>query len=371
MKKRCLQLLIGCVVLCQDVFAYEWQYAENQFSDNGYFVYGEFLYLQPFVDGLEYGLTLVNTPNLTVPVGNIDAKVNNVDFEWSPGFRVGAGYLSPTYWDLTAEWTNFYGKAHGSFQTSNFPEEYLSAQWISDGVGGQADSAHAKWSMNFNTFDLSIGKEFSICNCFYLRPFIGARAAWIDQHYNVFYHSQFAYSIFSVGGGVLPFDTDVKIKQDFTAGGLRGGSDFIWNFAPEWSLYGNFSASMLYAHYNYKLSLLGGSLVQELLHLPSPSVVPTVAKLTDRYNRVRSNFEESIGLQWSKCFGQCHVLFRLGYEFSQWLDQNDFINVISSVNSESFSFDGKSVNDISSDNLIHKGRSLFLQGLTARVEFSF
>ncbi|NNM43431.1 MAG: hypothetical protein HKM07_03730, partial [Chlamydiae bacterium] len=176
---------------------------ENEREVDRGFVFGEFLYLQPFVDGLEYGFSQKHSVDLSIPTAFVKAKVQDLDFEWSPAFRIGAGYLSPTNWDLSVEWTRLTSHANGSFKTANYPDQFLSAQWLSETVGGQADQARAKWNLNFNTVDLLIGKDFSIGKSFSLHPFIGLRAAWIDQHYKIDYHSQFAFASQNGSGGAL------------------------------------------------------------------------------------------------------------------------------------------------------------------------
>lgn len=336
------------------------------------FIFGEFLYLQPIVDGLEYGFIQNNSINPTPLKSTVKAKTKDLDFDWSPGFRIGAGYLSPTNWDLSVEWTHLISNADDSYHSSGFPQSFLNTQWLSDTVGGMADQACARWHLNFNTVDLLIGKDFTIGKRFSLRPFMGVRTAWIHQNYRINYHSQFQFSPVNVpnnpfSGGFLPFDSKIRMKQEFTAGGLRLGSDFNWNFVSDWSLWGSFSASLLYGHYDYKLYVLGANLTQ----FPDSSIrlVPLEGTLTDKYNRVRASFQEDIGVQWARWFGKYQLLVRVGYELSQWIDQNDFINVLSTTDTQPVG--NLVIENISSNSLVRQGKNLMFQGITARVEFTF
>ncbi len=375
MREKCRILCMGFMMCCQAVSADECQldavqvtYDQNGCVNDNYFVFGEFLYLQPFVDGLEYGYSEIDTVDFSVPIVGLDAKVKDLSYDWSPGFRVGGGYKSHCCWGLAVEWTHLNGHADGSFQTPNFPQEFFNIQWVSDFAGARADRARAKWSLNYNVVDLSIGNEFSIGNCVCLRPYIGVRGAWINQRYHTDYHSLFMYSVFGPGEGVIPFDSDLNIKQNFSAGGIRTGMGFNWDFACGWSLCGNVSASLLYAHYKYRMSALGATFDTRQ---PTPSLIPVDGTLEDQYNRVRANFEESIGLQWTGCFWQYQVFVKIGYELSQWIDQNDFINVYSSVESRPLNLSGETTEDIQPNLLLHQGRSLMLQGVTARFALLF
>ena len=53
-------------------------------------VFGEFLYWQSTIGGLELGyLTSVSVPLAT---SDFEIATKNLDFDWDPGFRVGIGY---------------------------------------------------------------------------------------------------------------------------------------------------------------------------------------------------------------------------------------------------------------------------------------
>ncbi len=52
-----------------------------------------------------------------------------------------------------------------------------------DHLGSVADHALASWRLNFNTLDLSLGRNYFVGRFLSLHPYLGIRAVWIDQNY--------------------------------------------------------------------------------------------------------------------------------------------------------------------------------------------
>ncbi len=217
--------------------------------ENGWnlFLNTEFLWWVAKEDGLYYaqsGFTPAPADVLTPDKGvSFKGHLQKVKPHFRPGFRIGlGGNMSYDEWDIFLYWTWFKsharGHAHGSLLTL----------WAHPQVAGNgttsASSAKAKLSLHYNLIDLEMGRSLWAGKHFSMRPFIGIRGAWIDQHFDIHYD----YTT------TPETDGRIRAESDFEGVGARAGLDMRFALHGGWSFYSIASASMLYGFYDCDFS---------------------------------------------------------------------------------------------------------------------
>jgi hypothetical protein len=254
--------------------------------------------------GLGYAVELNNT---TANAG----KVQNVNFDWSSGVRLGIGYRIPhDMWELSATWTGITSHAKGKTSSSGQLIEPIWTHAVIASPASLITSMSGKWGLHLNILDGEMGRYFMATRWLALKPHFGLRGAWIDQ----------SYSTTSTGGatfrGTAVGSDTVKIKNDFKGVGLRAGLDTEWGFARRWSFYGNAAYSLVYGLFSLKQSesmTVGGS----------PS---SIKDIKDSFQQLVSIAELGLGLRWDLPYCHKKMGFRLqaGWEFNAYFGQNKF-----------------------------------------------
>ncbi len=251
--------------------------------DGGFFASADFIYWRADEDGLAYATA-----------SNGDIKYPSK--KWSPGFRVGAGYTfaCEDFWQLSAEWTHFNTHQSGSTTASGV----LVTPWWGDvNLGAVATSASVRWSLRYNVYDLSLGRDYFVAKRLSVHPFVGLRGATIDQNY----HASYATTI----------PTSFRAKTDFWGVGAHVGSSLEWWLASSFSMVGNFGGSLLYGNFHIHQN---NGLKQEL-HETTGSV----------------NLEAMLGLKWQRYFyaNKYRLAITAGYEWNEWFSQNRMVKTAS------------------------------------------
>lgn len=279
----------------------------------GYYVTGDFIYWRAQEDGLEYALSgLLYDSSVTTSLP-FKGKAFSPDFEWDPGFKLGAGYTDSCYlWDLFVNWTWFRSDADGSAQdgaSNTFSDEELYAQYTIPRLGlPQIAAAKANWNLHYNTLDFSIGRSFSIGEHFTFKPFGGLRGAWIHQNY----------TLQNIGFGPSNFET-VQNKLNFRGVGFRGGTSSIWRFFKNFSFFGDTSVSLLYSNIEDTYKEIRSASFNN-------SNDQTVANLNNTTNTMKAEIEFSLGFQYKTLYNKDKYLFSfdVAWEYLNWINFNQF-----------------------------------------------
>ena len=335
----------------------------SYFHKNEFRLTGDFLYWQANEDGLHYSsggdATFDSTGNLISITQNID----DLNFKWHPGFRLGIGTFIKAWdgWDLYLNWTHIKGSGSGSTfsdlqQGPNGAGEFahpLIALWGLTEIFSpiQLTEASSHWSLDYDTVDLELGREFWLGQAFSIRPNVGFRGAFIDQNSKTSYLSL----VMSGSSAVAP--QNYTADNDFNAFGLRCGSNLNWHFAKNWNILSQISTSLLYGNFDVK------GVVNAIQNQMQNNNKPLEILLTRNYWRNRLEFEAGIGIQWNRFFhkGKRHVSLSALYEITEWLQMNEFILVehISSMSTTAL------------QTLEPRGGTLGLQGVTLKADFHF
>lgn len=266
----------------------------------------EFLIWNVSEQGLEFGTELVGDPLLdSGTLRPLHGKSKSPSFNWDPGFRLGIGYDFQNEWDIQLYWTNLYSKASKNFFLEQTSDHTFVLNWGSN--LSDFDFTKAHWSLNLNVIDVELGHEFCITPCFKLRPFVGLRAACIDQKYN----------ITSYDDGV--FIESTRLKHKYNGAGLRGGLNSEWTLGwCGFSLYGEAAASILYGRHK--------SSYFDFVEVTADTEVDFLSDFKDNYYGCVAIGDAALGLRWKEYF-YCNtmaVTLQVGYETHFFWNQNRF-----------------------------------------------
>ncbi len=277
------------------------------------FLTGDFLYWMAEQEGLDYAFKAKGTDGST-PI--TDGRVKSITPDWGIGFRIGLGYRLPhDQWDLYLQGTRY-------FNTTEHRQEVHNHQFISipfATIPGATDALKvdpAKWHLRFNCLDFEFGRSASFSRFFAVRPFVGLRAASIDQRFDVRY--LLAMPLPDVGLAHLKIDT----RNDYHGIGLRLGSDVEYYFISSLSVFGQGSGSLLYGHG------VGDTRIEfEALQSHDDG---TLLHAKQSQHLIRSNLEARLGLKWRTKLYRDRAAFTLmtTYDMAIWFDQNQLVNFL-------------------------------------------
>lgn len=282
---------------------------------------GEYLFLKPHSQSMDYAIA--NTGNTDVPDGNVVSR----DWSWRSAFRVGLGYRLPGQaWSVGFFYTNLHDAASGSVAAPD--NGFLFATLTHPGTVSEVQTASAATSLNYNVYDVEVGRWCALTNTFAARFFAGGRFAHIDQNFNAFYN-----------GGDANQDM-VARELHFNGGGFRIGADAVKELLWGLSLFGRANAS-----------LVGGEFHSTLMETNNAGAT-VLTNFTDRFDKVVPVTEMTMGLGW-----QYHNLrLTAGYQFINWFGL---------VNVPSF------VNDAHQGKFVQQTSDLSLEGVVLRAEWWF
>ncbi|MBS0652597.1 MAG: hypothetical protein JSR39_03625 [Verrucomicrobia bacterium] len=297
--------------------------------DKGWFIDGSFLYWNAKVDGYQFAeklsITGLSTTSLPTSV-NAKAKLETPTFDsWDPGLQLGIGYIFPQreQWCVRLSWTHFNTDNEHSITThpNTPPDGYLLPTLYPVLTGTLADRASSHWNMHFNTLDLELSRQFFIGKWLSFKPRMGLRAAWIEQHFRVNYHS-----VFLTAATAFSFDQLFRCRQEYEGIGLKFGTDLQFYITRAWSILGNLSTSLLWGTTELKQKATGRIFVSDTDSFPESLV------LSKTFDKLRTNLEGQLGLQWQTYYHQgkyrfaASALYSIGYWFRQNLLTNQIVS---------------------------------------------
>lgn len=321
-------------------------------------------------DGLVYAVSS-NVPSPFVTAGSVPNLNNIIDGEylnphskWNFGFKIGLGYNSVCDgWDFGILWTWFRGTASRSDDIETNENQSLIPLWSSFNASRGntlfAQAIDSKWNLKLNLIDFELGREFWNSRKVTLRPFVGVRIAFLDQHYGLQFRGG-AWSQDTSNQPSLAGFTDMK--NDFKGAGLRAGLNSTWNFTSGWGLYGSLAADLVYGRFSV--------VADEDIRLTTGTFGSTdILESSDSFRAVRGMLDLDLGVQWATMFCNCRYGFtaRLGYEQHLFFNQNQMWRVVRISGTTS-----NSLPNNTGENLIAQSRGdLDTQGWTLSVRFDF
>jgi hypothetical protein len=302
--------------------------ARGCFGVNGPFFDVEFLYLRAVEDSLKYawkGTQSSDNNQKNNGPTNVNAKQLDQDWEFDPGFRLGLGYnFDYDDWDLHTYYTWLYSYPKTS---TSVPSEDLTAdntQFIvglfgSHPFNGGATSfelfqkGRSNWQLQFNSWDLDLGRNYYVSKRLALQPVAGLKAALIRQHLAAHYSKPV-----NPNQGDDPFQSmSVREKSRYWGVGPKLGVFGSWELGYGFSINADVHGALVYGESTTRLIQKGVRNSGDLLNL----------RLSDESYRLRPMAYLNLGLEWGDCFWDwMYFSLHLGWETQYWWNQMNFVS---------------------------------------------
>ena len=304
-----------------------------------------FIYWQPIQENMELGFENVAAPvNQAFTTNGISADTINMDFNYKPGFTIGAGgYFDHDNWDVQLLYTWFHNTNNQSATAQ--PASQIFPAWGIPAFNGANvyNTASERWTLKMDLADIDLGRWYYVGMKLTFRPSFGARAAWIRQNVNVVYQN-----VGNMNVGTADTQT-LQASSSSWAIGAKAKLDTNWIIGSGFRLFGSGEGDLLFTKYTRR----------SLSQIQNPTTV--AAPFTIRGRRiyaVRPHLDLELGLAWGT-FLDCnnwYMDFAASYGFQVFFNQNMFRH-----------FDNVTM----MGNSVSPNGDLFVHGLTATFRLEF
>jgi len=294
--------------------------------------YFDFLYFQPFEEGLVYAIR----SDIRQGAGGVDGTPGGplIDLEprWQPGVRIAIGY-TPSF-TARLVWPLFHASTTDHAHCSlSLPGSGLQGVWVpAIDVPIFYDSAAFRWKLDFDSVDFELGKRYEVSPHLSFNPVCLVRLAIIDQAFLARYGASDSASWMNDFRGIGP--------------GFTCRSE--WEFAHGWTIGCSGGFTLLYGHFETHYGFFTSQVPTERL----------INGVDQRFDRLTANVDVTAGLGFGKCLsgGRWRVGGRLSYEGHVYWNQAQLMQPMGS--------DAPSM-------LIQQARDLLIQGFSVRSYFEF
>lgn len=302
--------LIGIFFLtlfCAQTFA-----AENQSTSNGNSVFG-------FIDILNWQLRegaaddwaqIFASPGETQPIRVVDAP-----FQWNTGIRFGAGYnFEPSDNFVLASYTTYHALATSQASgivASSFVGNYFANNTNGASLGPSYHSATIRWHVYYDVLDFDVGHRFELSKHLQLNPYVGLKAASINQH---------IFSNWYNPDGITTFSQATEnLKNDFMGIGPALGINTLWplfekNNKQSVNIIGNFVGALLYGHWNFS-------------DIYKNNTPVTITTNVNSINGTAPMAGGLLGFNYTNKFAHSDLSVSLGYEVQMWFSQVQYYSL--------------------------------------------
>jgi hypothetical protein len=335
-----------------------------------------FIYWQARQENMEIGIISRNDPEALSSITTLDINafltpyVNNMavtspNFTYRPGFKVGlGGHLNWNDLDAYAEYTWFHGSIGSGVRPlprstatgAAIPNgEYLYPMQLyphTEFVRVFCQNADQSWSLRMDFLDLSLSRSYYSGTKLTIRPFFGARGAWIRQNLTTTYNGSSNYAVSPGNGGYR----HLKVSNYSASWGVgpRAGFESNWLLGYGCRLIGNGSADILYTRYDTHFTEI---MYQFAGTLPANPILNNFS-VSQVIDLLRTHLDFEMGFGWgsySFCNGY-HIDLSATYGFQVFWNQNmmrNYYNVVQPALSH------------------NPNGNLYVHGLTANAQFDF
>lgn len=253
-----------------------------------FWVDAECLYWFVQEDGLEVGVAeVVDVPTPTGSSSFFRQKLKSLNFEWTPGFRVGIGqgFNMCCGWQTALYWTHINSRAHRN----------------------QGAVLKAHWKVQLDMVDAVVARDLWYNRCTSFNLFAGIRGARIRQNFRVFEVDTL------VAPQGVEFSQQAKRSHSKYFGiGPRLGLEGEWRTICDLSLYGNVAVSALFGHLSSKF---------EEADIAPEAVDACEVHRSQDFCQAVTDF--GLGVRWRYCAcSGFKTLVQIGFEHHQFYKQN-------------------------------------------------
>ena len=311
---------------CIDCECYTPQYYDLQCACD-FFVSVDFLYWYGKETGLSYALKGQSLP-LTNFVFPAPREVKWMEESWDPGVRVGIGTNNLCDgWDLYLYWTYFHTDKKQSTSITDPSSEFLFNPWSGlsffldlAAIGTEITSSKisAKWKLNYNTFDLELGRNYWLSACFSMRPYMGVRGGWTDISFS---DKSFITIIDDIDQNGTFLD-NIKFRNKFWGVGLTGGFQPNWHLGCGFSLFGNANMALLWGSFDIDRTEFISVVTEN--GTGSGTINLNVGKSKSDFSAMQAILDLAAGLRYecTFCCDSYRLAIDLRWERHIWFDHN-------------------------------------------------
>lgn len=264
---------------------------------------GSFIYWLPKEKGTDIGNHIINI--ICDGITKEKKQRLNLSTDYKPGFKVGFGFsMYKDDWTLYMEYTRLKSVFSNKFDLGdafNVVNNFLSSFWII--TNSEYKLVKAKWSLNFNIFDLKLGRPYFLGKKLIFKPSFGLRGGWIDQKYvsnAMLFNSE----------RLVFINNFRKNKLESWLVGPRATLETDWKLAYHFRVFGNAGAAITYQE--FKTSFF------------ETNSIDSIINGNDKTKYLTPNADLALGLGWGNYFCNYEWYFDLciGYEFNYFWNQN-------------------------------------------------
>jgi hypothetical protein len=259
-------------------------------------LYADALYWQPS-ESVDWALTNSNISSSIQ--ANQEISYKTIVFDYSPGFRVGAGIHSDD-WTTRLLYTRYNttttasisGNVISTFMPSKFSSKFYSA-------------ARVNFSIDMNMLDLDLSKNIKVGENVVISPIVGLKGGWIDQQ--IYTHYMNPISVPPTINN--PNSVTEKVDNKFSGIGPKMGVDGLWNFYKsnnfKYSLVGGFDAAYMWGKWG----------ITDTLHQDNGGIIGDVNVGSRDFGSLVIEGLVGVNVDYKG------ASLKLGYEISDWFNQ--------------------------------------------------
>jgi hypothetical protein len=278
--------------------------------------------LQETCTGWAFEVNPMFTTGQTLPpfVGDFDATLAQITFDWKLGLRTGVDYiLDNDLWNtrLYYTWFNTIGLDHleaspGTVIQSQFiGSEFLLAFPIAPFLNPIFNKAAIKWTVVYNMFNWDLGRNCQVSKSLSFRPYLGLQGGEIHQKIHAIWEG-------------TSFNAFEKMKHNFWGVGPTLGVNAKWYLINlnnhSLVFFGDFAPTFLCGNWTFDevVKTSNNYATQNTLH-----------------PRTMGSFvlQGMAGLAWKVCYNHNRSSFslKLGYEMQVWTEHLQFFQHFSGI----------------------------------------
>jgi len=287
-----------------------------------------FTYWQPIQDNMEFAVTANNNASTSITTGFSGNAVQQ-GFGYKPGFKVGGGWSAGKHdnWDFASEYTWF----RGSQTTTTNGESSANGRGIYSLVGAPTyiysatsntlnapeqvyNTGSSTWKLHMDLADVSMGRWHYMGTDVKVRPFIGARGAWIRQSRLV------SFTNTGLTGANSGTQGTYQVRDGAHSWGVgpTTGVSGKWMIGEGFRFEGDAQADILYTQYTSIYHEESGSAT-----LQNPY---KYGMNESKLGTLRTHLDLEMGIAWGSYFdnNNWYIDFAANYGFQVFFNQNVF-----------------------------------------------
>ena len=285
------------------------------------FITADFIWWKAVQEGTDYATTGVEgfVP-ANPPANQSRGTERSAGRDWAPGFKVGLGLnMSHDGWDIYAQYTWLRPSNSNSLSSSDYVNRPVLPTTIIPTLAfalTSFDRISAHWDLDFNVIDVELGRNFYLSQFLTMRPFIGFKGTWQNQHMHIRMNAPDGI-IVDNNNTVVEGPYKIHERMDNWGIGIRGGFNLAWYMAKQWSIYGDFAWTNMWTDYN---DVSRKDTAEDPTQQTGLSSINPYNVRQDEHYAIKTILELEIGLRWEIWFydDNYHFAIQAGWEEQVW-----------------------------------------------------